>query len=405
MLEIKPIFNAIMRSKTGAVLLVLQIAITLAIVSNALAIIKDRAEYLQTETGYPEENLIQISTNVFAKDSDYLYLIEETERTLRGINGVVNASVMNEIPLSGSGSASSFGTLPVDQRDDENYHSVRTAYTGSNESAYNTLGIKLIEGRMFEAQEVIKTLEGGNYPSVVVVTKDYLAELYPEGDGLGQFIYIGNHPVQIIGVFERAMGPWPSDSRPLNFSIFPLIEGRPFQKFIVRTESGMRDQVMQEVEEVLLTQFNQRVIMNVQELDDAKHEYMASDTLMLRMLVVLIILLVAITALGIFGMTVFNISKRTKQIGTRRALGARKSAVVSYFLVENSILSMFGVALGSLGAIYLGQLLFEHYSVPAFDPIYILYTGIFVLLMSLLSVLLPANRAANIPPSIATRTV
>jgi putative ABC transport system permease protein len=162
---------------------------------------------------------------------------------------------------------------------------------------------------------------------------------------------------------------------------------------------------MQEVEGVLLTQFNQRVIMNVQELDDAKHEYMASDTLMLRMLVVLIILLVAITALGIFGMTVFNISKRTKQIGTRRALGARKSAVVSYFLVENSILSMFGVALGSLGAIYLGQLLFEHYSVPAFDPIYILYTGIFVLLMSLLSVLLPANRAANIPPSIATRTV
>ena len=92
---------------------------------------------------------------------------------------------------------------------------------------------------------------------------------------------------------------------------------------------------MKEIENAMLENYSKRVINNIKGLDELKNEYTAKDRLMMRMLIVLITILVLITALGIFGLTLFNISKRTKQIGIRRALGARKSAIVSYFLVDD----------------------------------------------------------------------
>ena len=126
---------------------------------------------------------------------------------------------------------------------------------------------------------------------------------------------------------------------------------------------------------------------------------------MMRMLIVLIIVLVLVTVLGIFGLTVFNISKRTKQIGTRRALGARKSAIVRYFMVENGLICIAGLLVGSVADIYLGNALLQTYSLPALDNLYIIFTALFVFIMSLVSVLLPANKAANISPSVATRSI
>ena len=70
MLEIKPIFHALCRSKIGAVLLLIQIAITTAIVSNAAFIIQDRVAFLNQETGYPEQDIFKFNVMTFGKDVD-----------------------------------------------------------------------------------------------------------------------------------------------------------------------------------------------------------------------------------------------------------------------------------------------------------------------------------------------
>jgi len=126
---------------------------------------------------------------------------------------------------------------------------------------------------------------------------------------------------------------------------------------------------------------------------------------MMRMLVVLITILLLVTALGIFGLTLFNISKRTKQIGTRRALGARKSSIIKYFLVENALICTAGLVLGVIAALILGQLLMQHFSIAVLPLGYVAATAVMVFIMSLLAVFGPAKRAANISPSIATRTI
>ena len=402
MLEIKPIFHALCRSKIGAVLLLIQIAITTAIVSNAAFIIQDRVAFLNQETGYPEQDIFKFNVMTFGKDVDLSQQFELDEAMLRALPGVVNAAQSSSIPLSGSGSASSFNLKPAPQES----KSIRSAYIFIDEHGLDTYGVKLIAGRNFTEDEVtITNLPTERTTHVTIVTQALLDELFPEGDGLGKTIYFGDLPLTIIGVADHMKSPWLKDSRPNNVALIPYIQGKTYAQFAVRTKPGQRADVMKKIETAMLNNYSKRVINNINGLDQLKDEYVAADKLMMRMLIVLITILVLVTALGIFGLTLFNISKRTKQIGTRRALGARKSAIINYFLVENAMICSVGLILGCIAALLLGQLLMQHFSIAALPPSYIAGTAIMVFIMSLLAVFGPAKRAANISPSIATRTI
>ncbi|WP_209326472.1 ABC transporter permease [Pseudoalteromonas sp. PA2MD11] len=401
MLEIKPIFHALCRSKVGAILLLIQIAITTAIVSNAAFIIQDRISYLSQETGYPEQDIFVFHVMMFGKDVSPSQQYELDEAMLRQIPGVVDAAYSSTTPLSGSGSSSDFSLKPAP----EESKSARSSYMFIDEHGINTYGVKLIAGRNYTEDEVIVTDNYDELSKVTVVTKTLLDELFPDGNGLGQTVYFGDIPMKIIGVIDLMKGPWLKDSRPDNVALLPFIKPGTNARFVVRTEPGQRQSVMNRVEEAMLKNYNKRVISRIRGLDDDKESYMAEDTLMMRMLIVLITILVLVTALGIFGLTLFNISKRTKQIGTRRALGARKSAIISYFLVENAMICIVGLVIGVIAAVYLGQLLMQHFSIAQLDISYVLATALAVFVMSLLAVLAPAKRAANISPSIATRTI
>lgn len=401
MLELKPIFNALRRSKAGAFMLFVQIALTTAIVSNASFIIYDRVQYLGQETGYPEQDLFRIGVLTYGTDIDLTQKFEANETLIRNLPGVANAALFNHVPLSGSGSASGFGIAPAKERG----KSVRAAYFLTDEFGLDTLGLEVSEGRNFRADEIILSNTQERSASVAIVSKNFLNEIFPEGDGLGKTIFFGDSPLQIIGVVDRMMGPWLKDSAAENAVIMPNVQASANQKIIIRSQPGQRDALMRDIEDVMLDDYNKRVIFGIQAVDVAKAEYNAGDLLMLRMLIVLIVVLLLVTALGIFGLTVFNINKRTKQIGTRRALGARKSDIVRYFLLENTMISLVGVIFGAIGALFLGDLLLKEYSLPSLDNTYVLGTAIFVMVVSLLSVVFPATRAANISPSIATRSV
>ncbi|RJE71067.1 cell division protein FtsX [Pseudoalteromonas sp. MSK9-3] len=401
MFEFRPILNALLRAKSGAILLLLQIAITTAIVSNAAFIIKDRIAYLEQETGLPEQDLFQAEMMMYGADIDLGKQIERDESLLRNIPGVIDAVHINAVPLSGGGSGGSYTLLPQNQVS----QSVSAAYFLADSHALNTLGVELVAGRNFEESEVIVSNEGTAIAKVALITQAMHDEFFPEGNGLGQTIYRENDPVKIIGIIKLMKGPWLNDKRKDRSLIFPHVRPRTFQKFIIRTEPNERAAVMRKVEDVLLAEYPHRVINSVRGLDELKAKYVAEDTLMVRMLMVLIVILVMITALGIFGLTLFNINKRLKQIGTRRALGARKSAIIRYFLVENALICSVGVAVGSLGAIWMGNKLMALYSVPALSASYVVITSLLVIVMSLLAVVGPAKRAADISPSIATRSI
>ena len=83
MLEINPIVNALLRSKVGAILLVLQITITLAIVSNAVFMIETKLAFLSQESGIDEQGVIVLESRIFDKKTDYIQQSELDERLIK----------------------------------------------------------------------------------------------------------------------------------------------------------------------------------------------------------------------------------------------------------------------------------------------------------------------------------
>ncbi|MGH8258060.1 MAG: ABC transporter permease, partial [Steroidobacteraceae bacterium] len=129
------------------------------------------------------------------------------------------------------------------------------------------------------------------------------------------------------------------------------------------------------------------------------------DRNMAIFLVTVTVLVVAVACFGIFGLATYNVNTRTKQIGTRRAIGARRGDIIRYFMIENGAITTAGFVLGCVLALGVGYWLSMHYQLPRLD-LYYLVGGILALWgIGQLAVVQPARRAAAVPPATATRTL
>ncbi|KZN58678.1 hypothetical protein N473_04395 [Pseudoalteromonas luteoviolacea CPMOR-1] len=400
MSEIKPILSALKRSKTGAILLVLQIAITLALVSNAMSIVFDRLEKMNQQTGYDEQSIISYLVVTYDKRIDKAKQFDEDIQKLKELPGVIEALSVSSVPLTRSGGSWTLSTDP----DELKGKSVDSGYLYGNHNLVGTLGLEINEGRNFTENDVVYDRKK-EYPTVAIVSRAVANALFGEGKGLNETIYSGNNAAKVIGIIDTIKNQWPKSHIADNLVLLPLQDSTGYQKFIVKTTEHQRAEVMNKIEPLLLELSRGRVVMDVKALDKSKAETYASDRLMIKMLISIVVFLGIITALGIFGLTHFNISKRTKQIGTRRALGARKSTIFKHFLLENMVVTSLGMLIGVVGALLLGRKLMGIYDVPPLEGMSILLTAIAMIVMSLVAVFVPAQRAANISPSVATRSI
>jgi putative ABC transport system permease protein len=122
------------------------------------------------------------------------------------------------------------------------------------------------------------------------------------------------------------------------------------------------------------------------------------------MLVAVSALLLLVTCSGIVGMTSLRVAQRRKQIGVRRALGARWRDIMRYFITENLLITTGGIVAGGVLTLGLNELLVRHLEVGHLPAPYLAIGAAVLWLLGLGAVYGPASRAASIPPAIATRT-
>src|SRR4030095_4192934 len=108
-MEIRPILSAMLRNKTGAILVGLQIALTLAVVANAVFIIMQRVEKIGRPPGIDSDNLIFVQSYGFGPNYDHRQTIDNDLHLLRSLRGVVSVSPISQIPMSGGGSSTNLG--------------------------------------------------------------------------------------------------------------------------------------------------------------------------------------------------------------------------------------------------------------------------------------------------------
>jgi putative ABC transport system permease protein len=401
-MEIRPILSAMRRNKTGAILVGLQIALTLAVVANAVFIIMQRVEKIGRPPGIDSDNLIFVQSYGFGPNYNQRDTIDNDLRLLRSLPGVRSASPISQIPMSGGGSATNLG--PEQTREKV---TINTNHFSVDEHGIESLGVKLVEGRNFTQAEIQYNPDPANSDFVpfVILNKDAAMAIFGTEHAVGKTVYDYSHSAVVIGVMENMLGSWVGWDKLTQVMLTPRIEAGPQARYVVRAEPGRRDALIAEIEQKLSGTNPNRAITFVRSHEFYKERSYRADSRMVAFLSVLIGLMVSVTALGIVGLASFLVSVRRKQIGTRRAVGARRIDIIRYFMVENWLLTTGGVIIGSVFAFAFGQWLSSAYSLPRLPPLYVLGGVVVLWVLGQLAAFLPARRAAAIPPAIATRTV
>lgn len=401
--NIRPIASALWRNRTGAMLVAFQIAIGLAVLVNAVYVVKQRVEKIGRPTGMDTANMTWVLSSGFAKDFDHDAAWREDLATIRAIPGVEAASIISNIPLSGSGSSSGFEPKPGQ----DTTESVPANTYLVDEHAIAALGVTLAAGRNFEPSEILPPIETFDSAPQAIVTKAFAKGLFPDDTNpVGKSFYDGlGKPIAIVGIIEHMHGAWVGWDKLDHVVLFPRIDNGPGTIYLVKSGPGRRDAVMREIEAKLGDSNPGRLLRWVRSMDYFIHKSYLDDRNMAIFLASVTSALLAITALGIFGLATFNVSTRIRQIGTRRAVGARRMDIVRHFLVENWMVTTAGVVAGCGGALAVGYWISVEYELPRLDLYYLVGGVLAIWLIGLAAALQPARRASAISPAVASRTV
>ena len=410
-MDIRPILSTLHRHKITAWLLILQIALTCAIVCNAVFLINQRLQRVDIPSGIADHELLQIKFAYIGDRPDAYAQAQTDLATLRQVAGVQAVALVNQLPLSGYAMSNS----GIKLRPQQQQTSLDVAsYYGQNLLA--TLGVRLISGRDFQPDELVdlKTAlpalhsdDMKNLPHTVIVDQAVAARLWPGQSALGKTIYLGNDiPMQVVGVSAPLARPDMLQMGAQNSIVFPIrLTATEGGSYAIRTTSEDREQVLKSALAALRRLDPNRIVLEQRTYDELRHEYFQNDRAMAGMLVGVIAALLIVTALGIAGLASFWVGQRRRTIGVRRALGATRSNILHYFQTENFLLATIGIALGMVLAYGVNLFLMLHYELPRLPVIYFPVGAIALWLIGQLAVLGPALRAAAVPPVVATRSV
>jgi putative ABC transport system permease protein len=409
-MQIKPILSALSRHKAGTVLIAVQIALTLAIVCNALFIIHDRLQKLSQPSGVDESHVFVIDNQWVGRPdkAQVKARIQADLATLRGVPGVENAYATNSVPLRNGG-----WSLGVRHSRDETRPDTHTALYFVDQNAIPTLGLKLVAGRNFRADEVGSMgMRDNMQPQGAIITRALARKLFPNGSAVGHHIFAGDTGATVIGVVARMRVPWLGGwikNWAQNSVLVPMrLLLSTGTTYVVRARPGQLPAAMRDAPKALFAADRMRVIdpdTGVRSYARLRSEAYRSDRGMAILMGVISLVLLAITGAGIVGLTSFWVGQRRKQIGVRRALGATRRDILSYFLTENFLIAGLGVLVGAVLALGLNLWLVTHFELSHMPAGYVLGGIVVLLLLGQGAVLGPAVRAASIPPVEATRTV
>ena len=409
-MEIAHVLSALWRNRAGAVLIAIQTAIALTVLVNVAYVIEQRIEAFRRPSGIDVNNIFWVESRGFSADYEHASVVREDLAYLNSIPGVLAAAAISPLPQTYTGYAL--------------YFSAAAGAGAASQSAFaylvterglDALGLKIISGRAAAADAVSPAAENvpqalGRWAPEVVITKALAQKVFPAGGALGKTLYTGliNKSAKIVGIVDSMQvapvtGSFAEDVQRVVF--VPAVPPGPGALYLIRTVSGRRSEVMAEVERKLGDMQPSRFISRMEALEKTRAHTLGPMRSSIVILIVVASLVIIVTAIGIFGLGAFTVANRTKQIGTRRAIGARRMHILRYFLLENWLITSAGCIIGCVGALALGVQLSDMLELSRV-PLYYLAGGVvFVWIVGLCAVLVPARRAAAIPPAVATRSV
>jgi len=388
-------------------LAVSQLALSFMLLIGAALMLRSFAKLQQVETGFRADNVLTMTLDLNwskyttperqADREQILKIFEPLWDHVRGVPGVVTAGTAWTFPLNST--FSSNGGFMV-----EGIHQVgqvlpRAEFRGVSPEYFESLGVPLIRGRVFDLND------REDKEPVVVVSLSLARRQWAAEDAVGKRISIddGEHWSEVVGVVgdvrQTALAQEPPDLVYVPFAQYPGYTSTLF----VRTSgdpAALADSVRAEVGAL----DPQAVVSNVRTLATIRHEALASPRLTAFLLGLFAFVALAISAAGLAGVIAYSVSRRTREIGIRMALGAAPESVLRMLLGQGLVSVGIGLLVGLVGALGLSRLVSGLlFGVAPTDPACFVGSAIVLVLVALVASFLPARRATGIDPILALR--
>lgn len=408
-MEIRPILSAMRRNRSGPLLVALQVALSLAILANALHIVVQRQALSARPTGLAaEEQVFALQVRHLRPASHVRQLALQRAETavLGAVPGVLAVAKVSQMPLSRIGIASSITiTAAAGQSGTRHFAAVYR----SPDALLSTWGLRLSAGRDLAPADVREADQNTStrLPEVALITAALAQRLWPDGASpLGRTIYFdGGSAARVAGVIERLQSHNARAGSDGELAVIvPLRQtGESEVLYTLRAAPGQLDRVMQAAQAALQAAAPEPLVLRPRSMGELRAERYRAERGLAWMLVAVCVLLLLTTAGGIVGMASLWVTQRRQQIGVRRALGARRRDIVRYFITENVLITTAGIGAGVPLALGLNQLLVSQLDMARLPPAYLLAGGAVFWLLGAVAACGPAWRAASISPALATR--
>lgn len=403
LLQIQPILAALKSHRAAVTLLVLEVALTMAVLGNLVFVVYSGVRLSHVPTGVAEDQ-IGVIQSIGVIGAEGSVTTGDDLAALRAVPGVESAAFGGP-PLWNDARTPVFA-------DAARQRQVGMAYLFmGSQGLSRTMGLRIVRGRDFNDNDLPapKALFDGGKDVVVpaLVTQALAGKLFGDADPLGRVIYTGTVDMRVIGVLAHLRGEitgraGDDQSIVTEFHVGPQHFGGGF---MIRARPAHLPQTLHAAAAALGRMDPGHVQAKVFTFADYRAKYFRNDLATGKMLSAILLILIVVTTLGMAGLASFWVQQRRRQIGMRRALGATRRDIVHYFQIENFLIVTGGVLLGALCTYGLSLLLMRHFELPRLPLYYLAIAAVVLWLFGQLAVLGPALRAAAVPPVVATRSV
>ncbi|BBN81331.1 ABC transporter permease [Pseudoalteromonas sp. A25] len=402
--DLMPILKSLFKRKSSALLLILQISITLTILVNTAYILAQKYQRINQDSGLNETDTFSFIMNLQGDADELTHLLTQDLMAIRSLQSVQSAAHVSNIPYSSWGGTTSLGLL---EQQGETW--LRPPFYFADKHLIDTWDIKLVAGRWFNENEIFyyrKTTNSNQQQQFLIISKALAQKLYPANwrHAIGKQIYVNSDIHSIVGIAKKIPSAW-SWWKNHDFGVISNANHLTYDpKIAVKAMPGMREQAMQDVKELLL-QTPGRWVDRFESFESIRQRSHQSDSAISYTLIIIISIITIAVALGIYAQVRFSIVTRRKQIGTRRALGASRSQILRYFMLESLIITSVGILVGVVLSVILNAYLVDAMSLSAVPFNYLLAGALGMLVIGQCATVHPIIQAGRVSPAIVTRGV
>jgi len=393
--------------RTRSTLVIVESALAFVLVIGAGLMIKSFWRLLEANPGFHPHHLLtlRIKLPTDAKDSKYRDPHQQSatfQLFLAGVEalpGIQSAAVAELVPLSqddmdmGSFVVKEDPPLPPGEDLAADYRDVSSGY-------FATMGIPLIEGRAFTEQDSL------DHPRVVVIDQTLARRIFPKQDPIGKHLQIPDAtqtPSEIVGVVGGVRDTG-FDQQPRPTIYFPSLQTADQTMTLVVRTTLPPAAILPAIKNAIWLVDKNQPLFEVRSMDEIISGIISAQRLAFLLLGVFAFLALALAAIGIYGVTSYVVSERTREIGVRVALGAQPSDVSRLVLGHGARLAGIGVICGIVASLALTRLLSSLlFGVSATDPLIFFGVAALLLTVALAACYIPARRAMRTDPIVALR--